>query len=55
MIAGARDFTDFVQGAELLAGALPRGRLVVIEDAGHLAPIETPERFGKVLRDFLKE
>ncbi len=55
VIAGARDFTDFVQGAELLAGALPRGRLVVIEDAGHLAPIETPERFGKVLRDFLKE
>jgi 3-oxoadipate enol-lactonase len=55
VIAGARDFVDFVRGAEMLAGALPRARLVVIGDAGHLAPLETPKRFRDLLLEFLSE
>ena len=55
VIAGAKDFSDFVRGSEVLAGALPQARLVVIDDAGHLAPLETPEAFRALLLDFLTE
>jgi proline iminopeptidase len=33
-----------VSMAERVAEALPRGRLVVLEDCGHFAPLEAPER-----------
>jgi pimeloyl-ACP methyl ester carboxylesterase len=53
VLAGEHDMPDFVEGAELLAAALPNARHEVIPGAGHLAPLETPERFRALLLDFL--
>ena len=54
VIVGDRDMPDFRQGAETLADALPNSRLEVIEGAGHLAPLETPDRFRDLLLAFLE-
>jgi pimeloyl-ACP methyl ester carboxylesterase len=43
--AGEHDRVEFTEGARRLAETIPGARHVVIEDAGHLAPLETPERF----------
>jgi pimeloyl-ACP methyl ester carboxylesterase len=52
--AGEREpFSDFLEGAQTLARALPRGRYATIPDAGHLAPLETPDAFRNLLLDFL--
>jgi 3-oxoadipate enol-lactonase len=53
--AGERDRAEFTEGARRLAEALPRARHVVIEGAGHLAPLETPERFRELVLDLLDE
>jgi pimeloyl-ACP methyl ester carboxylesterase len=50
---GEHDMVDFRVGAERMAKALPRARHVVIEGAGHLAPMETPEEFRQLLLDEL--
>jgi pimeloyl-ACP methyl ester carboxylesterase len=50
---GEHDKREFRRGAELLATTLPNARLEVIEGAGHLAPLETPETFRALLLDFL--
>src|SRR5437763_821851 len=34
---------------------LPDGRLVVLEDAGHMAPMERHDQFNEVLRGFLSD
>jgi pimeloyl-ACP methyl ester carboxylesterase len=47
--AGEHDMPDF-QGP---MAALPHARQVVIEGAGHLAPLETPEAFRALLLDLL--
>jgi pimeloyl-ACP methyl ester carboxylesterase len=51
--AGELDLPDLRDGAEALARALARTRHLVIEGAGHLAPLETPEAFRKLLLSFL--
>jgi pimeloyl-ACP methyl ester carboxylesterase len=51
---GARDMSDFLEGAKAMAEQLPNARLEVIERAGHLAPLETPERFRELLLDFVR-
>jgi 3-oxoadipate enol-lactonase len=51
--AGERDMGDFLDGAEALARTLPRARHAVIEGAGHLAPLETPEEFRRLVLAFL--
>jgi 3-oxoadipate enol-lactonase len=53
VVAGEHDMSDFLNGAELLARLLPNARHVVIEGAGHLAPLETPEVFRALLLEFL--
>jgi 3-oxoadipate enol-lactonase len=53
VVVGDRDLGDFEDGAEMLARTLPRARHVVIEGAGHLAPMETPDEFRRVLLGFL--
>lgn len=53
VIAGEHDMVDFIEGAERIAAALPQARHIVIEGAGHLAPLETPEEFRKLLLDQL--
>ena len=51
---GERDKPDFRHGAQALARALPRARHVVLEGAGHLPPLETPEAFRRLLLDWLR-
>jgi pimeloyl-ACP methyl ester carboxylesterase len=53
--AGERDLPDFREGAESLARTLPGARHTVIQGAGHLAPLETPEAFRELLLGFLNE
>jgi 3-oxoadipate enol-lactonase len=52
--AGEHDKRDFRQGAEAMARTLPRARHAVIEGAGHLAPLETPEAFRELVLAFLR-
>jgi pimeloyl-ACP methyl ester carboxylesterase len=52
--AGEFDKRDFRQGAEAMARTLPRARHAVIEGAGHLAPLETPEAFRELVLAFLR-
>jgi pimeloyl-ACP methyl ester carboxylesterase len=52
--AGEHDMPDFVQGARQLAELMPRGESMLLEGAGHLAPIETPETFRNFLLEFLQ-
>jgi pimeloyl-ACP methyl ester carboxylesterase len=52
--AGTGDMPDFREGGELLARTLPRARFEVIEGAGHLAPLEQPERFRELVLEFLR-
>jgi 3-oxoadipate enol-lactonase len=52
--AGERDLSDFRDGAERLARALPHARLASIPAAGHLAPLETPQAFRSLLLEFLE-
>ena len=53
-LAGQADMPDFKRGAEEIAAAIPGARAEVLEGAGHLAPLETPDRFWDVLKTFLR-
>jgi 3-oxoadipate enol-lactonase len=50
---GARDKSDFLDGAKAMAEQMPNAELEVIEQAGHLAPLETPKAFQNLLLAFL--
>jgi pimeloyl-ACP methyl ester carboxylesterase len=52
---GDRDKAEFRQGAEVLAQTLRGARLEIIQGAGHLAPLETPDAFRELLLGFLGE
>lgn len=49
---GEHDMEDFLRGAQQIAAALGT-EAVVLEGAGHLAPLETPEAFRRGLLEFL--
>ena len=53
--AGEFDLPDFVAGAREIVELVRDGRYVGFAGAGHLAPLETPDRFRDVLADFLRE
>jgi pimeloyl-ACP methyl ester carboxylesterase len=44
-----------VEGAAVLAEALPGARHAVVEGAGHLAPLETPDAFRELVLVLLRE
>jgi pimeloyl-ACP methyl ester carboxylesterase len=52
MIVGAHDFVDFAATDAVLAG-IPHRRREVISQAGHLAPLETPEMFRDLVLAFV--
>lgn len=52
VLVGAED-QAFRRAAEVMAARLPRARLVVIPDAGHIVNIEQAERFDRELLAFL--
>jgi pimeloyl-ACP methyl ester carboxylesterase len=53
VVAGEHDMSDFREGAEAMAQAMPNARHEVIAGAGHLAPLEEPEAFRRLLLRFL--
>lgn len=53
-LAGEHDMPDFKRGAEEIATVLPDARFALIEAAGHLAPLETPDAFRSLLVRFLE-
>jgi 3-oxoadipate enol-lactonase len=52
--AGELDKRDFRLGAEAMARTLAHAHHSVIEGAGHLAPLETPEAFRELVLSFLR-
>ncbi|WP_238412171.1 alpha/beta fold hydrolase [Saccharothrix deserti] len=54
VIAGAQDELVPVSEADAMANALPHCRLVTIPDAGHLTPLEAPDRVTAELTDLLR-
>ena len=55
LAAGEHDISDFRNGAEAMARAMPNARHELIAGAGHLAPLEQPEAFRSLLLEFLAE
>ena len=51
-IAGARD-EGYVRAAQRMADVAPRGRAAIVEDAGHAAHLERPERVAELIEGFL--
>jgi pimeloyl-ACP methyl ester carboxylesterase len=54
VIVGEQDLPDFHQIAERFAAEIPGARTVVLPDAGHLANMDAPDAFNRVLLDFLE-
>ncbi|CAM5704860.1 AB hydrolase-1 domain-containing protein OS=Streptomyces antimycoticus OX=68175 GN=SANT12839_075300 PE=4 SV=1 [Streptomyces antimycoticus] len=50
---GELDMPDFFEGGAVLSDELGAGEVVVLSDAGHLAPLEQPEAFCALLLDFV--
>jgi pimeloyl-ACP methyl ester carboxylesterase len=50
---GERDLSDFHAIADELAKRIPRAQKAIIQKAGHMCPMETPEVFNKVLIEFM--
>ena len=55
VVCGAEDALTPVADAEAIHAAIPGSRLELIPKAGHLASVETPEAFNKVLEAFLRQ
>jgi len=54
VVVGAEDRLTPPRDAEAMAKGIPGARLVVIAEAGHLAPLEQPQVFNGHLRSFLE-
>jgi pimeloyl-ACP methyl ester carboxylesterase len=52
--AGEHDMPDFKRAAEEIAGRVRDGRFVMLEGAGHLASLETPDAFRDLALTFLR-
>ena len=55
IVWGAHDQLVSVKDAERLEELIPDSRREVFERTGHVAMLERPERFNRLLRDFLAE
>jgi pimeloyl-ACP methyl ester carboxylesterase len=51
-IAGARD-EGYTAAARRLADTAPRGRVAIVEDAGHAPQLQRPEAVARLLVAFL--
>ena len=52
VIDGARDVSDIHEIVAKLSAEIPGAQKRVLEDCGHIAPMENPEAFNKLLLDF---
>jgi len=55
VIAGSGDAIMKVEDSQAMAEAIPRARLVVIPNTGHLSNLEDPPAFNRELEDFLRQ
>lgn len=55
VVVGRQDALTPPKVAEEMAGNLSQGRLVIIEECGHLSPLERPQAVSAVLRYWLQE
>jgi len=53
-VAGARD-EKYVALARRIAATVPQGTLAVIPDAGHSAPLQSPDETAKCIADFIAD
>jgi len=53
VLAGRRDRTCVVEGAEAMARGLPHAELIVFEKSGHMTYVEEHEKYLNVVRAFL--
>ena len=53
VIDGGRDVSDIHEIVAKLSAELPGAQKEVLKDCGHIAPMENPETFNKLLFDFL--
>ncbi|MFN3930311.1 MAG: alpha/beta fold hydrolase [Brevundimonas sp.] len=52
VFAGGRDLITKDHAGETIAAALPQGRLVRVEDAGHMGPVEKSAFYNEQIEDF---
>lgn len=55
LITGDRDPLSSLEEAHQMAAQLKDGRLVVLDNCGHVSPLERPEEFNRAVLDFLSE
>lgn len=55
VVVGEDDTLTPVDAARQIAAAIKGSRLEIVPEAGHLVNIEQPEKFNRILRDFLDE
>jgi proline iminopeptidase len=54
VIVGRHDFITNVTMAEEIAKHIPHAQLVIFEDSGHYALVEEPEKFYRVIKEFVE-
>ena len=54
VLHGERDAVAPAALSEAIAAGIPQARLAVVENAGHVANADNPERFNELLREFLQ-
>ncbi len=54
VIVGRHDFITNVAMAEEMARYIPSARLEIFEDSGHFALVEEPEKFYRVIKEFVE-
>ena len=53
VIVGDEDLPEIQDTADVLVAKIPGARKAVIHDAAHLPNLEHPEKFNRLLLDFL--
>lgn len=53
VVVGGEDAITPPAAARAMADPIPNVRVEIIEDAGHVSSLEAPDRFSRVVRDFL--
>lgn len=54
IIVGRHDFITNVAMAQEMIKYIPKARLEIFEDSGHFAHVEEPEKFYRVIKDFVE-
>jgi pimeloyl-ACP methyl ester carboxylesterase len=53
LVWGREDAITPIDSGEIYQRAIPRSRLVVIENCGHMPEMEKPAEFARLVADFL--